>query len=62
LEVKQEEEEHVKRVVNRILEQWETKVEGDIELQNAFKAIKCQELIDKMNVFLRKKTRLFSFD
>lgn len=60
--LKEEEREQTKRLVNQIYEEWKKKGEGDIELQNAFKAIKCQELIDKMNVFHRKQTRLFSFD
>ena len=61
----QEKQEQCKRIVIRVFEEWERKRDGDIdfyELQNTFQRIECKELIDKMQVYLRSQTRLFSFD
>lgn len=63
--LKQEEKEEVKRIVNRVFEEWKKKRGGKIdslELLNTFKAIDCQELIDKFYLYLQRQTRLFSND
>jgi len=60
-----QEEKDVKMIVNRVFEEWKKKREGNIdthELLNTFETIDCQELIDKLRLYLRRKTRLFSND
>ena len=63
--VNREQQEHTKRVINQVFEEWKQQCKGDLDFRklcDIFGEIGCKDLVKRTELFIRKQIRLFSFD
>ena len=60
-----EQQEHAKRVINQVFEEWKQQCKGDLDFRklcDIFREIGCKDLVKRTELYIRKQIRLFSFD
>ena len=63
--VNHEQQEHTKRVITHIFEEWKQECKGDLDFRklcDIFREVGCNDLVKRTELFIRKQIRLFSFD